>query len=174
MIKPSALILIGIGANLPGPQQTSPRATCEASLVAIKQAGINILRQSSWYKSAPVPASSQPWYINGVIAVDTPLEPEPLMSLMATIEHRFGRIRDQINAARTLDLDLIAYGQRVIGWNTQQPAGLMVPHRRMNERGFVLLPLYEIAPDWRHPVLDMSLEAMIAALDPNHQTIRDE
>ncbi|NQU58756.1 MAG: 2-amino-4-hydroxy-6-hydroxymethyldihydropteridine diphosphokinase [Rhodospirillales bacterium] len=167
-------ILIGIGANLPCAQLGSPRATCEAALVALRQTGLVILRQSNWFKSAPVPASSQPWYINGVIAVETSLNPAQLMSLMGAIEDRFGRTRRQKNAARTLDLDLIAYGDTVIGWNPEEPNGLTLPHRRMNERGFVLLPLLEIAPDWLHPVLYLSMDKMIAALDPNQQTMRDE
>lgn len=174
MIRPPLQILIGIGANLPAAELGSPRATCEAAVAAVEQAGLVILRQSGWFRSAPVPASSQPWFVNGVIAVETSLNPARLMSLMGAIEDRFGRIRGPRNAARTLDLDLIAYGDMVTGWEREQPDGLTLPHRRMNERGFVLLPLREIAPDWRHPVLHLSMDEMIAALDPGQQTIRDE
>ncbi len=174
MTDPTSLILIGIGANLGNAEFASPRATCEAAVSAIEEAGVVILRQSNWFKSAPVPASSQPWYINGVIAVETSLNPERLMSLMARIEERFGRTRGVKNAARTLDIDLIAYGDLVIGWDGDKTEGLSVPHRRMNERGFVLLPLQEIAPDWLHPVLHLSLIKMIAALDPSQRTLRDD
>jgi 2-amino-4-hydroxy-6-hydroxymethyldihydropteridine diphosphokinase len=170
----TGLIVIGIGANLPSAELGSPRATCEAALVALEQAGVVILRRSNWYKSAPVPASSQPWFINGVIAVETILAPAPLMSLLVTIEDRFGRTRKQKNAARTLDLDLIAYGQQIMGWEGDDPDALTVPHRAMNERGFVLLPLQEIDSEWHHPVLKLSLQEMIAALDPDQKTIRDD
>jgi len=174
MSDPTPLILIGIGANLGNAEFASPRATCEAAVRAIEEAGVVVLRQSGWFKSAPVPASSQPWYINGVIAVETALNPEPLMSLMASIEERFGRTRGAKNAARTLDIDLIAYGDLVIGWDQDETDGLCVPHRRMNERGFVLLPLQEIAPDWLHPVLHLPLTEMIAVLDPSQRTLRDD
>jgi 2-amino-4-hydroxy-6-hydroxymethyldihydropteridine diphosphokinase len=171
MTKPSSPILIGIGANLDSAQWGSPRATCEAAVKALEQAGLVILRQSGWYKSAPVPISSQPWFINGVIAVETSLKPAGLLALMASIEGDFGRTREQRNAARTLDLDLIAYGETVTGWDDDETADLIIPHPRMNERGFVLLPLREIAPDWFHPALQLPLDEMIAALDPDQQTI---
>jgi len=174
MIDPPSQILIGIGANLPSAELGSPRATCEAALEALQQEGLVLAGVSNWYKSAPVPASSQPWYVNGVIAVQTAMSPAKLMALMAAVEGRFGRIRGQKNAARTLDLDLIAYGDTVMGWDSDDPNGLTLPHRRMHERGFVLLPLQEIAPQWCHPVMKLSLQEMIAALDPNQQTIPDE
>jgi len=174
MINPPSPILIGIGANLGNAEFASPRAICEAAVGAIEEAGVVVLQQSGWFKSAPVPASSQPWYINGVIAVETSLDPEHLMSLMARIEERFGRTRGVKNAARTLDIDLIAYGDLVIGWDRDETDGLSVPHRRMHARGFVLLPLREIAADWLHPVLQMSLIEMIAALDPGQRTLRDD
>lgn len=174
MTVPPLTIVIAIGANLPSPEWGSPQATCEAALVALEQAGLVILQRSSWYKSAPVPVSDQPWFVNGVISVETPLSPVRLMALMKTIEDRFGRTRKQKNAARTLDLDLIAYGQQVIGWESDDGCGLTVPHRRMNERGFVLLPLQEITPEWRHPVLQLSLQEMISALEPEQKTIRDD
>lgn len=171
--KPQLPILIGIGANLASAQWGGPRSTCEAALNALEQAGLTIVQQSNWYKSAPVPISSQPWFINGVIAVETSLEPAGLMALMASIETDFGRTREQKNAARTLDLDLIAYGETISGWDHGETAELIIPHRRMHERGFVLLPLREIVPDWFHPALHLSLDEMIAALDVDQQTIRD-
>jgi len=168
------LILIGLGANLAHPEHGAPRATCEAALDALKQAGLVVVKKSSWYKSAPVPASSQPWFINGVIAVETSQKAMDLLSLLLAVEDSFGRARGKKNAARTLDLDLIAYGDTVIGWDDSGQNRLSIPHRRLNERGFVLLPLAEIAPHWRHPVLHLSLRQMIATLDPNQQTLRDE
>jgi 2-amino-4-hydroxy-6-hydroxymethyldihydropteridine diphosphokinase len=170
---PNSPILIGVGANLDSAEWGSPRVTCEAAINALKQAGLSILQQSCWYKSAPVPISSQPWFINGVVAVKTSLEPIELLTLMARIEADFGRIREQKNKERTLDLDLIAYGDTITGWNDDGSAELIIPHRRMNERGFVLLPLSEIAPNWVHPVLRRSVDQMIAKLDPVQQTIID-
>ncbi len=93
--------------------------------------------------------------------------------MLHDVEECFGRVRGVKNAARTLDLDLIAYADTVIGWENGSHGSLKIPHPRMNERAFVLLPLQEIAPDWRHPALNLSLKEMIAGLDPAQQTVLD-
>jgi 2-amino-4-hydroxy-6-hydroxymethyldihydropteridine diphosphokinase len=173
MSETSSMILIGIGANLPGPDFTLPRDTCDAAVKALEQAGLVILHQSGWYKSAPVPASSQPWFINGVIAIEASLGPVDLLSTLHLIEEHFGRTRSKKDEARTLDLDLLAYEERVIGWDNSD-ASLIVPHPRMNERSFVLIPLQEIVPDWHHPALNLSLKQMIGALDPDQCTEFDQ
>ena len=104
------MILIGIGANLPSPRHGQPRETCEAALDAMAGAGIGITGRSRWYRSAPVPEPSQPWYVNGVAHVKTALTPAPLMAALRGIETDFGRTRGQANEARILDLDILAYG----------------------------------------------------------------
>ena len=141
------MILIGVGANLPS-LRGSPRATCQAALIELERRDIAIARKSRWYESAPIPPSDQPWFVNGVAAVVTALSPHALLTLLHDIERAFGRIRGAPNAARTLDLDLLAYHDTVLA----EPGGLILPHPRMMERAFVLLPLAEIAPEWRHPV----------------------
>jgi len=141
------VIFIGVGANLPS-AHGSPRATCEAALAELERRGVRIVRRSRWYETAPIPASDQPWFVNGVAAVVTALSPHALLVLLHDIERAFGRVRGAPNAARTLDLDLLAYDEVVIA----EPGGLVLPHPRMAERVFVLRPLAEIAPDWRHPV----------------------
>ncbi len=154
------MIYIGLGANLPSRQWGAPRATCEAALAAMRAAGIRIVRASGWVRSAPVPASDQPWFVNGVVEVATALDPGALLRRLHRIEEAFGRVRGERNAARVIDLDLLAYGDMV------QEAGAwpVLPHPRMHERGFVLRPLAEIAPGWRHPRLGLPVEALIAAL----------
>ena len=174
MTYPSCVTFIGIGANLPGPSCATPRATCEAALKALEQAGLKIKSQSSWYKSAPVPASSQPWYINGVISIETSLEASALLAILQDVENQFGRTRTTKNAARRLDLDLIAYADKASGWQGGVDDKMIIPHPRMSERGFVLLPLHEIAPNWHHPVLNVSLEELISRLDPGQQILRDD
>jgi 2-amino-4-hydroxy-6-hydroxymethyldihydropteridine diphosphokinase len=155
------MIFIGIGANLPGPAG-SPRATAEAALGALAAAGIAVRRRSRWYESAPVPPSDQPWYVNGVAEVATDLEPAALLAVLHRIEAEFGRTRTVANAARPLDLDLLAYDDRIL----DGIRGVMIPHPRMHERAFVLLPLAELAPGWRHPRTGRAISALIAALPP--------
>ena len=129
---------------------------------------MKVLRRSRWYESAPVPLSDQPWYVNGVAEVETELGPERLLALLHEVEAAFGRVRREANAPRTLDLDLIAYGALVRGEEGPPP---VLPHPRMAGRAFVLLPLTEILPGWRHPVLGRSAAELAAAL-PKGQAIR--
>lgn len=160
-------ILIALGANLPSPRFGAPRATLEAALAAIAAKGVRILRRSSWWESEPVPASDQPWYVNGVAAVATTLEPVALLSLLHGVEAEFGRIRGARNEARLLDLDLLAYGDR----RREGPEPPLLPHPRLADRAFVLLPLAEVAPDWCHPVSRETVRQLIARL-PTGQKIR--
>ena len=154
------LILIGIGSNLPGPRFGTPRGNCEGSLVAMAEKGIRLVRRSRWYASAPVPAADDPWYVNGVAAVETVADPVRILAVLHRIEDDFGRVRGPANAARSLDLDLLAFHDHVGGVDT----AVIVPHPRMHERAFVLKPLFEIAPEWRHPGLKQSVGDLIAAL----------
>ena len=160
-------ILIALGANLPTAAFGPPRAALEAALAELGRRGLKVTRRSRWYERAPVPASDQPWYVNGVVEVETSLGPEALLSLLHEVEAAFGRVRRELNAPRTLDLDLIAYGAAV---REEGPPPLL-PHPRMADRAFVLLPLAEIRPDWRHPVLRRTAAELAANL-PNDQPIR--
>jgi 2-amino-4-hydroxy-6-hydroxymethyldihydropteridine diphosphokinase len=153
------MILIALGANLPGPAGP-PLAQCEAALVALASAGIAVRRRSRWYETAPVPASDQPWYVNGVAVVETTLGPVDLLAVLHRIEAQLGRRRTVANAARTLDLDLLDYD----GLVRPGPEPPILPHPRMEGRGFVLRPLAEVAPTWRHPVSGRSIAELVAAL----------
>jgi 2-amino-4-hydroxy-6-hydroxymethyldihydropteridine diphosphokinase len=159
------LILIALGANLPS-RYGQPYETLIAAKGAMRDAGLNIVRQSSTWLTAPVPVSDQPWYHNEVVALETPLSPYGLLEALQAIEQAFGRVRTVRNAPRVLDLDLIAYHDAILS----KPE-LIVPHPRMHKRAFVLLPLREIAPDWMHPVLQAPLSSLIAAL-PEGQNAR--
>ena len=142
------MILLGLGANLVHPRHGSPRATLEAALTAIEAAGARVAARSPWYRSAPYPPSDQPFFVNGIAALESDLPPAGLLALLHGVEAAFGRVRRARNEARVLDLDLLAYHDRVSGLG-EVP---VLPHPRLAERAFVVLPLAELAPDWVHPV----------------------
>ena len=155
------MILIGVGSNLPSPKFGTPLQTCEAALAELQKRGVAVSRRSRWYESAPVPVSDQPWFVNAVAAVETDLSPEALLALVHEIEAEFGRVRRTRDEARILDLDLLVYNDLV----NQRPP--ILPHPRMHQRSFVLLPLAELAPDWRHPANGEPIAKLIAALAPD-------
>lgn len=129
---------IALGSNLQDPvKQVSRAFDALAQLPATR-----LLQRSSLYKTAPVGYDNQPDFINAVAKVDTSLEPIELLHKLLAVEARFGRERPFPNAPRILDLDLLLYGEVCM-----QTAELTLPHPRMHERGFVLLPLAEIAPE---------------------------
>jgi len=159
--REAVLILIALGANLPS-EYGDPLKTLHAAIVRIDaHEGVHVVARSHVYKSAPVPLSDQPWYHNAVIAVETDLTPLPLLLMLQEIEVDFGRRRDDgdRNAARTLDLDIVAYHDVVM-----DEAGLEIPHPRMADRAFVLLPIRDVSPRWQHPVSEAFIADMIDGL----------
>jgi 2-amino-4-hydroxy-6-hydroxymethyldihydropteridine diphosphokinase len=158
------VILIGLGGNLDSPVYGAPRATLEAALAALEGEGIRVLRRSRFYRSAPVPPSDQPDFVNAVAALDSPLAARPLLAALLAVEQRLGRVRGPRNAARMLDLDLLDHDGAVIA-----TGDLELPHPRLHERRFVLLPLAEIAPHWRHPLLRLTARELLAALPAGQQ-----
>lgn len=158
-----APIFIALGANLPS-KAGSADLTLRAALDDLHASGVIIEAGSRFYRSAPVPASDQPDYINAVARISTDLTPAQLLARLHEVEAAFERVRGLRNAARTLDLDLLIYGALV----SEVP---MLPHPRLHERAFVLLPMRDIAPDFIHPVSGRSLAEMIAALPPEQVCI---
>jgi 2-amino-4-hydroxy-6-hydroxymethyldihydropteridine diphosphokinase len=162
------LVLIALGANLPS-DAGGPRNTCEAALTMMGEQAITVDRRSRWYRSAPVPASSQPWFVNGVVSVTTALAADALLTRLLDIEMRLGRTRGERWAARVIDLDLLAYRGMVCA-----TSALELPHPRLHERAFVLLPLADVAPTWRHPVLGKRVGGLIEDLPSDYsiETLR--
>jgi len=133
-----ARAFIGLGANLGDPIAQIRRAT--ASLARLDKT--RVARSSCLYRTAPMGHADQPDFVNAVVMLDTDLAPHELLDALLEIEKAAGRERSFPNAPRLLDLDLLLYGDQIIG-----APGLDVPHPRMHERAFVLAPLVEIAPD---------------------------
>lgn len=160
------MIFVALGANLSSPVHGGPRETLEAAVLALGAAGLRVAARSAWYETAPVPMSDQPWYVNGVVRIETALAPAQVLEALHGIEAAFGRVRDMVNGPRVLDLDLLAHGGTVSeGWP-------VLPHPRLHERAFVLRPLADVAPDWRHPVSGLDIPAMLAAVGPEQTTRR--
>jgi 2-amino-4-hydroxy-6-hydroxymethyldihydropteridine diphosphokinase len=129
---------VGLGANLGEPQRQVQQAFRELDAIAHTR----VVRTSSLYRSEPLGFADQPRFVNAVAQVETGLPAGRLLAELQAVEARHGRSRSFANAPRTLDLDLLLFGNVVI-----DTASLQVPHPRMHERAFVLLPLLEIAPD---------------------------
>jgi 2-amino-4-hydroxy-6-hydroxymethyldihydropteridine diphosphokinase len=153
------VILVGLGANLRMADGTPPAVTVlRAAAELADLPGMRGAALSRLWDSAPVPPSDQPRYVNAVLRLEGRAEPEALLSALQALESRFGRVRSAPNAARTLDLDLLDLD----GLVRDQPP--VLPHPRMHLRAFVLAPLAEVAPGWRHPASGLSVEALLAAL----------
>ena len=147
--------LIAFGANL-----ANPRETLMDAVGALGEAGVVIDALSPLYRSpAWPPGSDAPDYLNAVMRVRARREPAELLALLLDIEAQLGRVRGEPNAPRLIDLDLLDYA----GQRSDDPA-VRLPHPRMTDRAFVLLPLRDVAPDWRHPD-GLSVAELLAAVD---------
>lgn len=163
------MIIIGLGGNLPS-RAGPPQVTLQQALVIFEEKGIKLIARSPFYGSHPVPATNQPDYVNAVALVQTDLSPGALLTKLLAIEMHFGRRRAEVNAARAIDLDLLAYDDLCLQGGDPAAPGLILPHPRMHLRAFVLAPLCDIAPEWIHPGLHRSGRELYAAL-PENQSI---
>jgi 2-amino-4-hydroxy-6-hydroxymethyldihydropteridine diphosphokinase len=153
-------VFVAIGANLPAPDGAPPIATCRAAAAALGALpGLRLRGLSRWYRTAPMPPSGQPAYVNAVAHLTGTIEPEALLAALLALEARAGRVRGLPDAARTLDLDIVAMGDLV-----REAPDPILPHPRAHQRRFVLMPLADVAPGWVHPVLGRTVEALVAAL----------
>ncbi len=159
-------MLVAIGANLPGLDGAPAIATCRRAAAELDRLpGLRLLALSRWFATAPVPPTpGVPDYINGVARLATAAgaaapDPASLLAALQAVEARFGRVRPYSNAPRTLDLDLIDLD----GLRREAPDPIL-PHPRMAERAFVLAPLLDVAPAWRHPALGLLAKELLGRL----------
>jgi 2-amino-4-hydroxy-6-hydroxymethyldihydropteridine diphosphokinase len=151
---------IALGANLENPAAQVRDGIEELAMLP----DTRLAAFSSLYRSAPVGYSEQPEFVNAVAQIETALEPQALLAELLKIERRHGRTREFANAPRTLDLDILLYGDRAV-----DDPGLTIPHPRMHERAFVLVPLAEIAPDVDVPGRGRARE-LVKRVDENSVT----
>ncbi len=162
------MILVALGANLPGPDGAPAIETCRRAAAALDALpGLRLRALSRWYATAPIPPTpGVPDYVNGVALLEprpgaSSPAPEALLAALQAIEARAGRVRPYPNAPRTLDLDLLDLDGLV-----RAGPDPILPHPRMQDRAFVLAPLCDIAPGWVHPRLGRSAAELLAGLGP--------
>lgn len=146
---------IALGSNLGDSQSILQNSL---KLLA-KTPGITLQRCSSWYQTAPI-GPPQPDFINGCALLEVKLKPQELLETLLEIEAKFGRVRQARNGPRTLDLDLLLFDDLIL-----DSPNLQVPHPRMRERAFVLVPLAEIAPNWVEPVSGKAIAKLLQGVD---------
>lgn len=151
------MIVVALGANLPS-KIGAPCETLNAALARLSARGIHVACVSPFYASDAWPDPEDPPFVNAVAIVEAELSPADVMTALHAVEAEFGRVRSAKNSPRTLDLDLVDYNGRV------QEGPPILPHPRMQDRAFVLVPLAAVVPGWRHPVSHKTVEELIVAL----------
>jgi 2-amino-4-hydroxy-6-hydroxymethyldihydropteridine diphosphokinase len=154
-------VYIAFGSNI-GDRE----ANINKALELFKQK-MKVLKRSSLYKTKPMYLEAQDWFLNGAAKVDTKLTPKELLLFLKDIEQKMGRKLVERNGPRIIDIDILLYGKQIIN-----EKDLQVPHPKIEERAFVLVPLYEIAADFVHPVNHKTVSELLAQLDYDKSEIK--
>ncbi len=154
---------ISIGSNL-----GDKLANCQFGIDALARTTHTVLiAQSPFYRTAPVDYLDQDWFVNAVIAIETRLDPKPLLAELKSIQSAAGRTREHVRfGPRILDLDILLYGNQVLA-----TPELNIPHPRLHKRRFVLQPMCDIDPGIVHPVMNVSMQTLLNRLDANDQKV---
>ena len=147
------MIYIGIGSNLGNRINNITQAKHLLNLN-----GVKIIKSSSYYETLSWPDPSKPKFINIIVQSNTKISPEKFLSIFKLIEKKLGRKKSVKNAPRICDIDLISYNQKILN------GSIFVPHKRMHERNFVLIPLFELNKNWSHPKTNLSIKKLIFSL----------
>ena len=156
------MIILGIGSNLSSSYGDRFQNILKA-LSFLKSSNIEIIKISSFYETPSYPDKNNPKFINVVICIKTHLKPLNLMQLLLSVENKLGRLRVEKNGPRTCDLDIIDYNNEVIEFVCEN-MNFFAPHQSLSNRNFVLYPLKEIQPLWKHPVTNESIDTLISKL----------
>ena len=159
-----AIVYLGLGSNLGDRTQHLARACA----VLHRHPAIRIEAVSSLYHTAPVGFTAQDWFLNAVLVLRTELRPRELLDCVLGIEREMGRVRTIKDGPRLIDIDILLWGN-----DTIEEPGLSIPHPRLHERRFVLVPLAEIAPDIIHPKRNATVRQLLDALNDNSRVERD-
>jgi 2-amino-4-hydroxy-6-hydroxymethyldihydropteridine diphosphokinase len=160
-------LILGLGANIAG-AWGSPEDTLLRALDALRQQGLVPLDHSDFFRTKPVGGGRQPDYLNAVLIAEATLAPAALLRLVKGLERKAGRRPGRRLGPRPLDIDILDYGGRRLGWagRNRRRAALVLPHPEAHRRAFVLVPLAQVAPQWRHPVLRASARTLLRRLGP--------
>ena len=155
-------VFLAFGANI-----GNPREQIEQGIIALNGQGVSVADRSSWFETEPVHMDDQPWFLNMVIRAKTLLDPYKLLAVCQQVEKQVGRVTSVRFGPRHLDIDILLYGDRCI-----ESEELTIPHPRMGQRRFVLIPLLEIAPDLEDPVLNQHYADILSRLDEGKKVLR--
>ena len=164
--KRAKIVFLSIGSNL-----GSKTKNIELVKFKLEKNNIKIIKSSKNYETFSWPDKKKPKFVNIVLKIKTSLSPKDLMKKCLYIEKELGRLKNKKNEPRTCDIDIIDYDKKIVKGTKSQ--NLIIPHPKMHKRNFVLLPLFEIAKTWIHPLKKVSIKDLINALDiVNLQTIK--